>query len=490
MTFTPIMSGQATKPDTSQITKDPARTHSRRRSSFAALLAAFALTLTGCTAGANPSGSQSTGSDSGTAQASQPGQKAQDGENKEAGESAPEHELSREGYTLEQTVVLSRHNIRSPLSGKGSALESMTPHTWHEWSSDPSDLSLRGGVLEAENGQFFRKWLEAEGLFPEDYQPADGEVRIYANSKQRTIATANFFLAGLLPVADVEVEHHGEFDTMDPVFNPQFTYMSDSYRDAAKAQVKELFTPAIEALAEDYKLLGYVIDVEDSQAVKDGSFTEFATDDTELEFENGKEPAMSGSLKTATSISDALVLQYYESDDANAAFGKKLSEKDWEDVAHIKDVYQDVLFTAPTVAANVAHPLLQEILGELSAENRKFTFLCGHDSNLGSVLAALGADEYELPNAIEKKTPIGSKVVFSRWRDAEGKRFISIDLVYQSVDQLRGLALLDMDNPPLVEPLTLSGLEANDAGLYEASAVEDRLREAIAEYDELATKHP
>ena len=32
---------------------------------------------------------------------------------------------------------------------------------------------------------------------------------------------------------------------------------------------------------------------------------------------------------------------------------------------------------------------LQEILGELSAENRKFTFLCGHDSNLGSVLAAL-----------------------------------------------------------------------------------------------------
>ena len=33
--------------------------------------------------------------------------------------------LSHEGYTLEQVVVLSRHNIRSPYGDGG-----LTPHTW------------------------------------------------------------------------------------------------------------------------------------------------------------------------------------------------------------------------------------------------------------------------------------------------------------------------------------------------------------------------
>ena len=61
-------------------------------------------------------------------------------------------------YKLKEVVILSRHNIRSPLSTNGSALSKMTPHEWMEWSSAASELTLRGGVLETEMGQFFRKW--------------------------------------------------------------------------------------------------------------------------------------------------------------------------------------------------------------------------------------------------------------------------------------------------------------------------------------------
>ena len=129
--------------------------------------------------------------------------------------------LSREGYTLEQVVILSRHNIRSPLSGKGSVLDEITPHDWFPWSSKPGELSLRGGILETEMGQYFRKWLEAEGLIPENYRPGENEVRFYANSIQRTIATAQYFSSGFLPVANVPIEHHMEYGTMDPVFNPE-----------------------------------------------------------------------------------------------------------------------------------------------------------------------------------------------------------------------------------------------------------------------------
>ena len=109
-------------------------------------------------------------------------------------------------------------------------------------------------------------------------------------------------------------------------------------------------------------------------------------------------------LKDLNAASDAFILQYYEEPDSvKAAFGKKLTREDWSRLAHIKDVYQDVLFTAPIVAVNVSHPLIQYMYDELRSPDRKFTFLVGHDSNLSAVATALGVEEYELPNAIEKK---------------------------------------------------------------------------------------
>jgi glucose-1-phosphatase len=383
-------------------------------------------------------------------------------------------------------VVLSRHNIRAPLSGGDSSLGKMTPHEWYAWSSNPSELSLRGGVLETEMGQYFCKWLEQEELFPENFHPEPGQVRIYANSKQRTIATAKYFTAGLLPTAKTEVESHVEFDEMDPVFHPQLTFVSPSYVAAAEEQVWSLYAEAVSGLEDNYKLISQVIDLEKSPAWQDGSATELKTDDTELTLELNAEPNMSGSLKTACSISDALVLQYYEeADEEQAAFGHHLTREEWTAISEIKDVYGDVLFTAPLVAANVAHPLLQEIQAEFKTPGRAFTFLCGHDSNVGSVLAALGAEDYELPDAIEQTTPIGCKLVFTRWKDADGGAYYGLDLVYQTCEQLRTQPLLGLENPPAMVPLSLSGLSANEDGLYSEGDFLGRLSQAITEYDRI-----
>ena len=105
-----------------------------------------------------------------------------------------------EGYTLEQVVVMSRHNIRSPLSGKGSVLDTVTPHDWFDWSSDPSELSLRGGAAETIMVQYFRKWLEAEGLFLENYHPEEGAVRYWGHPFNR-LKTDDNKISHLLYVA-------------------------------------------------------------------------------------------------------------------------------------------------------------------------------------------------------------------------------------------------------------------------------------------------
>ena len=396
-------------------------------------------------------------------------------------------------YTLKEAVVLSRHNIRSPLSGPESALGRITPHEWFHWSSGKSELSLRGGVLETEMGQFFRKWLVSEGLMNENHLPAEGTMRFYANSMQRTIATAQYFSSGMLPVANVKIEHHYDLNTMDPVFTPQLTVVSEDYCARARQQIADIFgNGSLKGvgvkMADNYALLEKVLDVEQSTAWQAGGFTGFKTNDTEIILELNKEPGMGGSLKTACSASDALVLQYYEEpDEQKAAFNHDLTRGDWEKISAVKDYYGDILFTAPLVAVNVAHPLLQTILNELRTEGRQFTFLCGHDSNLGSVLAALGLTEYKLPEAIESKTPIGSKLVFEKWLGADGKEYVAMNLVYQSVDQLRQKPLLMLENRPMVFPISLEGLMANRDGLYLLSDLEARFEECIAAYYQLLT---
>ena len=398
--------------------------------------------------------------------------------------------LSHAGYTLEKAVVLSRHNIRSPLSGNGSLLGDITPHEWFSWSSGPSELSIRGGVLETQMGQYFRKWLEQEKLFPENYIPEDGAVRVYANSMQRTIATAQYFSSGLLPVANVDIEHHEQINKMDPVFTPQLTFVSDSYRDAATAQINELYGQTVRDLADNFALLTDVIDMEDSEAFRSGKTGKLSTDDLQLVLKENAEPGMTGSLKTACSVSDALVLQFYEeSDPLRAGFGNALSQQEWKAISEIKDVYVDVLFTAPLIAANVANPLLREIRSELTADGRRFSFLCGHDSTVGSVLAALNAQAYTVPGAIEAKTPIGCKLVFSLWRAADGTRACSVDLVYQTAWQLQETPLLDLTTQPAVYPITLKGIERNADGLYRVSDVMERLDRSIAAYDDIRQEY-
>ena len=400
---------------------------------------------------------------------------------------------SHSRYPSKEAVVLRRQQIRPPLSGPESALGQLTPHEWFHWSSGKSELSLRGGVLETEMGQFFRKWLVSEGLISENHLPAEGTMRFYANSMQRTIATTQYFSSGLLPVANVEIEHHYDLNTMDPVFTPQLTAASDDYCARARQQIADLFGNGSlegigEKMAENYALLQDVLDVEQSAAWQTGGFSGFKVDDTNILLELNKEPGMTGSLKTACSASDALVLQYYEEpDELKAAFGHQLTLSDWEKISAVKDYYGDILFTAPLVAINVAHPLLQTILEELQTVGRQFTFLCGHDSNLGSVLAALGLSEYKLPQAIESKTPIGSKLVFEKWEGADGSQYAAINLVYQRVDQLRQMPLLMLENPPMVFPVALEGLTANEDGLYKFSDLEARFEDRIAAYDELLT---
>lgn len=387
-------------------------------------------------------------------------------------------------YPLEKVLVLSRHNIRAPLSEPDSVLSVITPHAWFAWTAGTGELSLRGGELETVMGQYFRKWLEQEQLIPPNYEPAAGEVRFYANSFQRTIATAQYFSSGMLPIANVHIEHHLALNESDPVFifQEKLPDSDEGFQQRVAAELDAMGgnRGIGESIADDVALVEQVLDFKDSELARESGLESFPMDDVSVEV--GESYYMAGSFRPAKTAADALVLQYYEEPDPlKASFGHPLTQEEWTAIGRLKNSGIHTLIHLPTVSTIYAYPMLEVMQEELGLEERKFTFLCGHDTNIATVLSALGVEDYDLPQTIEPETPIGVKLVIEKRRGADGQEYAALHLVYQSTEQIRNREMLSLENPPVVFPLHLKGLQMNEDGLYLFADLEKRFSDVMEE---------
>lgn len=371
-----------------------------------------------------------------------------------------------EGYQLEQVLIMSRHNLRAPLANNGSVLEQSTPEKWPEWDVPGGQLTTKGGVLEVYMGHYMREWLAEEGVVTAGECPTANSVYAYANSLQRTVATAQFFITGAFPGCDVPVHHREQMGTMDPTFNPVITDNTPEFREKA-LQAMNTERQGMK-LEESYKLLEQMTDYKDSPSCKEKqvcSLTE-AKDTYSAEYQ--KEPGVSGPLKVGNSLVDAFTLQYYEGFPLDqVAWGEIKTDQQWRVLSQLKNGYQDSLFTSAEVARNVAKPLVKYIDNALvtdQAKAPKVTLLVGHDSNIASLLKALDFKPYQLPGQYER-TPIGGKIVFQRWHDKTGNRdLMKIEYVYQSTEQLRNAQVLNLKAPAQRVTLELTGCPVDADG--------------------------
>ena len=105
------------------------------------------------------------------------------------------------------------------------------------------------------------------------------------------------------------------------------------------------------------------------------------------------------------------------------------------------------------------------------------------------MLSALGVEEYELPDTIEPKTPIGVKLVFEIRTGADGESYARVRLVYQSTEQLRGMIPLSLNNPPMSYDIDLTGIQRNTDGYYRLDDVLACFQNAIDANDALVEKY-
>ena len=405
-------------------------------------------------------------------------------------------ETAAEGdYTLEQVVVVSRHNIRAPLSSNGSVPQDLTPHTWIPWTAASSELTMKGGVEETAMGEYFRKWLDKENLIPENSIPEDEEVRFNARDKQRCRATARYFAAGMLPLADISVEYPSENNGLVDFMSPTLKFYSDEFASDAREQIASLggsdgFKGIADKSRDAIELIMDTVDMQDSEAYKSGAYGDLLTDGTDVVLEADKEPDVTGVLKTATQVADALILQYYEEQDPlKAAFGHELTQEDWIKIGSVINTYTQMKHGSPLVSLSVTHPLIQEIESELKNENRKFSFLCAHDVTVHGMLSALNVEPYTLPDSVETMTPIGVKILFERWRDKDGEAWYKAELVYRSIDQIREAQMLTLDNPPMSYDLKFKNVAVNEDGMIREADFIGMIDNTVDAFDEMVRKY-
>ncbi|EPQ4139341.1 bifunctional glucose-1-phosphatase/inositol phosphatase [Klebsiella quasipneumoniae] len=385
-----------------------------------------------------------------------------------------------EGYQLQQVLIMSRHNLRAPLANNGSVLEQSTAKAWPQWDVPGGQLTTKGGVLEVYMGHYMREWLAQQKLVTSGECPPENAVYAYANSLQRTVATAQFFITGVFPGCGIAVHHQPQMGTMDPTFNPVITDDSPAFREKA-LQAMEKERQGMQ-LTESYKLLETMIDYRNSPSCKEKQVCSLSEGKDTFSADYQQEPGVSGPLKVGNSLVDAFTLQYYEGFPKDqVAWGEITSDKQWQVLSKLKNGYQDSLFTSTAVAQNVAKPLVKYIdnalVGE-GASKAKVTLLVGHDSNIASLLTALDFKPYQLPGQYER-TPIGGKLLFQRWHDSGSNRdLMKIEYVYQSTEQLRNADPLTLQTPPQRVTLALNGCPVDDQGFCPLETFKKVINEA------------
>ena len=415
--------------------------------------------------------------------------------------------LSAQEYVLEKVTVVSRHSVRAPLDRYLNTLDEMTGdgYQWTRWSVPGSHLTLRGGALEMLFGEYFRIWLDTNHFDVDSLKCQD--VYFGASSKQRTIATARAFAAGMLPQMDVSVDYkvknNGSIGFYDPDYLPLLNYSNtanavfdtNAFKKEAYRELGLLNAPSYTFLEKTLRM-GHSPYAKRKGSAHFDNYVGVCLNFYDRQKDVPLEPTMVGGLKDANMASDAFILQYYEmSDSKKAAFGRKLSFDDWIALASIKDDYSYILFSkAPIISVNVSHCMLKRIQTEMFEGGHKFAFFCTHDSMIEALLAALRAKPYVLPNTIERKTPIGVKLVIEQWREKCGlnpQKYVRIRLLYQSTEQIREMQIMDLDNQPQSFDLDFTGIERADNGMYRYNDFMERLEGSIQAYNATARgQHP
>lgn len=355
-------------------------------------------------------------------------------------------ESPQSGWRLDRVVVVMRHGVRPPTKAQPLP-PGLAPGPWPRWDVDWGELSHHGERAVALLGAFDRA----------HYAPVLGAgcpaMRAVADSDQRTVRTAQVYVAALLPGCNVEVEHKALHET-DPRFSP--FEGGPQIPDSAKLAAAQGALPPGGAkaldrmLAPQWAALDRILDCHAAACI--------AAHPTALSASGGK-VKLEGALALGGSLSETLALEY--------ADGKPLDQVGWgrasrQQITQLLTLHAwEFAVTArpPALARAGSHLLLGEVAEALSAPMApSFSLFVGHDGNLALIGGALGLHWHAAQFAPDDPPP-GGALIFERWRNAAGRYRLVVRFRSQTLDEMRNLT---PPGPSAMQTLVFPGCQGRE----------------------------
>ncbi|CAG4887491.1 histidine-type phosphatase [Paraburkholderia saeva] len=367
-------------------------------------------------------------------------------------------------WQLESVVIVSRHGVRSPTHTR-PPLAQLSSQSWPTWPVQPGQLTERGAALVEQMGRYYGAWLREQHVLPTGTCPAPGQVYGWADVDQRTRLTGDALLRGIAPDCGLGAAHEASLDKADPLFHSTESGVCplDPQR-ARKAIDARLGSGGLSGLSSTYAAtLGRMSEVLQFTAsplcpasAQPGQ-CRFEALQNRVEIDaDGRHMRLDGPLGIASTVSEVFLLEHAQGFPADqVAWGRISDAADWHRLLQAHNAQFDLMAKTPYLAQRKGTPLLADVTAALEqndaathapAGNRVYV-LGAHDTNLANLAGMLQLD-WMLPDQPDN-TPPGGALVFSRWRDpASATDYVTVELVYQSLEQLRDQTALSIAVPP------------------------------------------
>ncbi len=377
---------------------------------------------------------------------------------------------------LRLVIVLSRHGVRSPTAKPGS-LDVFSNQPWPTWSVAPGYLTPRGKQLMSIMGQWYRDYYSQSGWIAAQGCADAGKTFVVADDEERTMESAHGLMDGFLPGCNVPI-HASPKDAPDALFSHSFTNVTDTDRAMALAAVlgriggdpKHLAQANAMALATMQSVL---LGCSPDHCTSEQTQSKKLLIEQDSAIGPGKGDALveiKSPLHNASTFAENFALEYTEGMPMSQVAWGRLSPLQIGELLALHTSYSDIALRTSPIARTYAGNLATTILATLKqgASDRHMdkavgepgdhlVFLVGHDTNITTLAGTLNM-HWMIAEQPTDPTSTGGALVFELRRNrTTGANKVRVYYVSQTMEQMRHMTPLSLQNPPQKVPVFVPG---------------------------------
>jgi 4-phytase/acid phosphatase len=376
---------------------------------------------------------------------------------------------------LQKLVIVSRHGVRTPIPG-ASELANWAAQPWPAWSEAPADLTPRGAQLVTLLGRYYRQYLAEQAVVMAAGCPVRENVYVYADTTQRTKATAQALLDGF--AAGCNLAYRSKADGgLDSLFHPLEAGVCKLDPMIAQTRVLERVAGDLNRTTRDlrpsYDTLQTVLD-----CCKPALCSAFGRGErctlpdlptALLPQSDGKGIGLLGALEIASTTSELLLLEYADGKPAaDVGWGRATNAQMLQTWRLHTEAY-DLMQRTPYLARKKGSALLWRVAAAVTSARQlgfgapdpavreaKFVAYVGHDTNIWN-LASMMDVTWLQPGWQRNQTPPAGALMFEVRETADKKLRVYTSYLAQSLEQMRSATPLTAETPPVRTPLRIPG---------------------------------